>query len=371
MKRKLFAILMAACLLLSLTVCVSAAGFYEDTTDGSLTGSTFATGTQLRHRASVDGIAFLAGRSIHSSGSNEYVAAAAQVITLEGKTEKDAFLAGQDLSVQGDVGRDLFAASQTLDIMGDVGGSIYAAAESIVIQGKVAGDVYLSAEKIVVSKDAVIGGRLYYPSNAKVTANADILSNAVVQQVEEHEEEARHEKSLGRELLEETLEKIGSFVGLAAVALVLLWLTPLWEKVDSRYTGQSFSKYATAFGIGFGVLVGVPIASVVLMITGVGLRLAFLLLMVYIAALIGASLFAEFFVGSLVWRKALKKAPKLWVELILGVALWTVASCIPVVSFLTGFVGVPFGLGVVTLLIAQSKQKAVPQQAALPEGKEE
>lgn len=362
MKRKLFAILMAVCLLGSISLCAGAAGFYSDTVEGSVTGSAFVSGYGVTSTAYINGIAFLAGENIRDQGESEYLAAAARTVTVTGRVRKDAFLAGQDLSIQGDTGRDLFAAGQTLDITGSVGGSVYGVAESIVIQGKVQGDLYLTAEKILIGKDAEIQGTLHYPSTAKVTASADILEKAVVREVETHEEE--HESpSVGKM----ALEKLMSFAGLAIVTLVLLWLTPLWETVDSRYTGKPFGKYAASFGIGFAALVGVPVAGVLLMISGVGLRLAGLLLTLYAAALVVSSGFAAFFIGSLLWRKALKKAPKLWAELLIGTALWTIASCIPVVSFFTGFVGVPFGLGVVTLLITGSKAKQAPDVPELPE----
>lgn len=366
MKRKLFVMLMTLCLLCSFTLCAGAAGFYGDNASGDLNGSAFVSGYGVTNDANIDGIAFLAGENIRSTGSAEYMAAAARTVSIIGNVEKDSFLAGQDISIQGHTGRDLFAAGQTLDIIGDVDGNVYGAAQAILIQGKVQGDAYLSAEKIFIGKDAVIGGTLHYPSTADITANADILQRAVVEQVQE-EETHQDNPDMGRK----ALEKLGSFVGLAIVTLVLLWLTPLWETVDSRYTGKPFSKYAIAFGIGFAAFVGVPLAAILLMISNVGMRLAALLLMVYAAALVVSCGFAAFFAGSLLWRKAMKKAPKLWLELILGTALWTVASCIPVVSFLLGFVAMPFGLGVVTLLITDSKAAKptdpiqVPQ---LPEG---
>ena len=92
---------------------------------------------------------------------------------------------------------------------------------------------------------------------------------------------------------------------------------------------------------------------------------------VYIAALVVSCMFIAFFIGSLLWRKALKKAPKLWAELLIGTAAWTLVSCIPVVSFLAGLVGVPFGLGMVTLLITGAKARKVPEVPELPESTEE
>ena len=366
MRRKLFALLTALCLLGSLTLCAGAAGFYDDSVNGKQQGSVFASGYAVTSDADIDGIAFLAGESVSSRGNAEYLAAAARTVRVEGDVQKDAFLAAQEIYVQGDVGRDVFAASQRLVIAGDVGGTLYGAADTIVIQGNVQGDAYLSANSIVIDAGVTIAGTLHYPSGAKISAEENVLSGAIVEQTEPEETPSRG-ASFGKTLT----DKLLSFGGLAAVALVLLWLTPLWETVDRRYTGKPFGSYAAAFGIGVATLVGLPLAAVVLMITRVGGRLAFLLLAVYAAALIASGIFAAFFVGSRLWRKAFKKAPKLWAELLMGTAVWTLLGCIPVVSTLVGFVGVPFGLGMVTLLVTSSKGSRGQERPKLPEGTEE
>ena len=110
MKRKLFAILMAVCLLSSVSLCAGAAGFYSDSVEGAVTGSTFVSGYGVTSTADINGIAFLAGENIRAQGRSEYLAAAARTITVTGDVRKDSFLAGQDLTVQGSTGRDLFAA---------------------------------------------------------------------------------------------------------------------------------------------------------------------------------------------------------------------------------------------------------------------
>ena len=219
MKRKFFAFATVICMLCALTLCASAAGFYGENASGDHQGSLFVSGYSVTSSANVDGIAFLAGENVLSTGSTEYIAAAARTVTVEGDVEKDAFTAGQILSVKGDVGRDLFAAGQSLDFAGDVGGTVYAAGDTIVIRGNVAGDAFLSAETIVIDGNASIGGRLHYPANAKITADATILSNALVEEAEpEMEEEANKGTGFG----DKVVDKVLLFSGLSVVALVLL-----------------------------------------------------------------------------------------------------------------------------------------------------
>ena len=155
-----------------------------------------------------------------------------------------------------------------------------------------------------------------------------------------------------------------SYLGAAAVAFALLWLTPMWEKLDSKYYGAAFGDYARAFGIGFAVLAGLPVAAVLLMITRIGLRLAFVLLLVYAAAIVASPVFLSFFIGMLIWRRALRKAPCYFAELPIGLLAWRIVYCVPGLSFITGLVAVPLGLGVLTLLLGKPKKQPAP---ALPE----
>lgn len=120
-----------------------------------------------------------------------------------------------------------------------------------------------------------------------------------------------------------------SYVGVLAVAMLLLWLTPLWETVDKKYENASFGKYAAAFGIGFAVLVALPLASVILMVTGFGLRLGFTLLMLYLAAMAVSPVFLSYILGKLLWRKAFKKAVNYPAELAIGVLAWRILASVP------------------------------------------
>ena len=145
------------------------------------------------------------------------------------------------------------------------------------------------------------------------------------------------------------------------LAFVLLWLTPLWETVDRKYYGAPFGRYAKAFGIGFAVLAGVPLAAILLFISNVGVRLALIVLFLYAAAIIAAPVFLGFFLGALLWRGAMKKAPCYYAELAIGILVWRVAASVPGLSFAVGLVSVPLGLGVVTLLLGKGAAKPSPK----------
>ena len=131
--------------------------------------------------------------------------------------------------------------------------------------------------------------------------------------------------------------------------------------MDRKYYGAPFGRYAKAFGIGFAVLAGVPLAAILLFISNVGVRLALIVLFLYAAAIIAAPVFLGFFLGALLWRGAMKKAPCYYAELAIGILVWRVAASVPGLSFVAGLVSVPLGLGVVTLLLGKGAAKPSPK----------
>ena len=208
----------------------------------------------------------------------------------------------------------MFAAANTFTLSGSVGRGAYIAADTVKISGSFGGDAYINANKIVIADGAFIGGRLHCNSSASVTG-----AGAAAVKVERYESASRSGSSeavlaamdranLGRKVI----SRVISFLGVTALAFVLLWLTPLWETVDKKYCGAPlFASYASRLRHRLCRAGGsAPVAAILLMLTRVGLRLAFVLLkFVYVAAIIAAPVFLRLLPRMLIWRGALKKAP--------------------------------------------------------------
>lgn len=362
-----------ACLLLVLLLALSVApaAFAEvvfngedQTLTGTYDATVFHAGSDPTSTADVKGIFLMAGNTVSAAGSSEYAFIAGNTVSIDGDCLRDAFVGGNTLGLTGTVGRDLYAAGKLLNLHGSVGRDVFVAAQSINIGGEIGGNVYLQAEQIQIADDAKIAGTLRINSDAKVTGPDEILARA---ERFENQKEQKEQKEDGASapaapvagksptVYSKIKSKVFSYVGLLLIAYFLLWLTPLWEKVDSDYTGKSFGYYAGAFGIGFAVLAALPIAAIILMITGVGVRPAFVLLLVYAAVLIAAPVFLSFFLGSLLWRKALKKACNYWAELAIGLLVWRVLSVVPGLGFVTALVSGPLALGVLTRMLGKKR----------------
>lgn len=311
-------------LLLATALAVPACAAFEDvfadgSADGTRDGSLFLSGETVRSGAAVNGVLLAAGRTVGVNGAGAYVMAAGYEVTLGGTAENDAFLAGYSIGVNGAAQRDVFAAGQSITVNGTVGRDLYAAANTVTITGSVGGDVYISAENVIIGDGAEIGGRLHCNASALRSVPDGIADSA-----ELYDDPASGDVNVNITVSEPSigsivLRKALSFAGVLLLAFVLLWLTPLWETVDRKYYGAPFGRYAKAFGIGFAVLAGVPLAAILLFISNVGVRLALIVLFLYAAAIIAAPVFLGFFLGALLWRGAMKKAPCYYAVLAIGI----------------------------------------------------
>ncbi len=363
MSKALTCLLLVFLLTLSLTPAAFAEVAFseqEQQLSGEIDASAFLAGADPVNSADVKGILFEAGSTVSAGGSCEYAFVAGNVVTVSASVLRDAFVAGKSVSVTGDCARDLLAAGETLDVRGTVGRDLAAGGKIVVISGQVGGNVFLSAEQITITDDAEIGGTLRYNADAKISAPDEILAQAEVyaEKQEGSGEAAAQAQPKSPSILSKVRSCLFRFAGLLLIAYFLLWVTLLWEKLDADYTDKSFGNYAKTAGIGFAVLAGLPLASIILMITGVGLRAAFVLLLVYIAALLVAPVFLGFFLGALLWRTAFKKARNYWAELAIGLLVWAVLAAVPYVSAVLKLVSLMLGLGVFTRLLGKKKAAA-------------
>ena len=395
-RRALSCVLLALLLVFTLAPAAFAeVEFGEDSISGEHDATVFLASSDPTSTAKVKGILFSAGNTVSIDGESEYAFIAGNTIALNGDVGRDAFIAGNTVGISGNVARDLYTAGNLVNIRGTVGRDIFAGGKTVSLGGEIGGNVCLSADNIQLADDLKIGGTLRFNENAKVTGPKELLDGAVLYTNDAEPEPAAQpeadaqpegtpesaitityngssEFSASTEPAREKnpiVSKLKNFlftyIGLLLVAYFFLWLTPLWEKQDSKYTGADFGKYAATFGIGLAVLIVVPIAAIILMITGIGVRPAFVMLFVYIAALVAAPVFLGFVLGSLLWRKAFKRPCNYWAELAIGILAARVLVLLPFVSFAVRLVSTCFGLGSVACMLGKGRKRA--EVPALPE----
>ena len=417
-RKKLLCLLLVLLLAVSLAPAAFAEFIFsgdEQNIIGEYDSTVFLAGENPNNAADVKGILFEAGNTVTSAGFSEYAFVAGNTVSFAGENSGDAFVGGNAVSFSGSCGRDLAIAGNSVDIRGSVGRDLLAGGRSVSISGHVGGDVTLAAEEIRISDNAEIEGILRYNSSAKISAPADLLAAAVVyednqgsqdiqsilgtqdapatqdaqdaqnaQNVQDTQDVQNSSEDSGANVpapeapkpksspvLAKLKSTVFKLIGLLLIAYFFLWLTPLWEKVDADYTGKPFGTYAKAFGIGLAVLAALPLASIILFVSGVGVRPALVLIFVVVAVLIAAPVFLGFFLGVLLWRKALKKDRNYWAELAIGLVCWAILAAVPGIRVAVKMVAGCLGVGVPACMLGKKKTAAPPVvQAAAAEAAE-
>ena len=417
-RKKLLCLLLVLLLAVSLAPAAFAEFIFsgdEQNIVGEYDSTVFLAGENPNNAADVKGILFEAGNTVTSAGFSEYAFVAGNTVSFAGENSGDAFVGGNAVSFSGSCGRDLAIAGNSVDIRGSVGRDLLAGGRSVSISGHVGGDVTLAAEEIRISDNAEIEGILRYNSSAKISAPADLLAAAVVyednqgsqdiqsilgtqdapatqdaqnapdvQDTQDAQDAQNSSEDSGANVpapeapkpksspvLAKLKSTVFKLIGLLLIAYFFLWLTPLWEKVDADYTGKPFGTYAKAFGIGLAVLAALPLASIILFVSGVGVRPALVLIFVVVAALIAAPVFLGFFLGVLLWRKALKKDRNYWAELAIGLVCWAILAAVPGIRVAVKMVAGCLGVGVPACMLGKKKTAAPPVvQAAAAEAAE-
>lgn len=247
-------------------------------------GDLIAIGGDLDQAAPVAGDAVLAGGSVEiRSRVAQDVYAAGGDVRIEGAVGRNVRMAGGNAEVgtSGQVGGNLAVAGGDVAIRGPVTGHVQAAGGEVLIDAAVGGDVHVAAGDVVLGPNARIAGKLVYRSSEALRQDpaaqvAGGIERGASWRAHWHGE---------RERIERGVEGGGWLwtVGLIALAALLAGAFPAASR---NVAAELRARPGFALLAGFIVLVCVPFAAVVLMITLVGLPVALVVLLLYFALLL-------------------------------------------------------------------------------------
>lgn len=302
-------------------------------------------------------------------------------VSLSGEVRGDALLAGGTILVNGLVQSDVFATGGNVSITSSVGDDVRVAGGNVVLQGDVAGDVIgfggqvmLSGERIggdvvlaggAVSIDTPIGGdvrimagdvRINAPIAGQVFAEADQITlgpraqiggnftytapeaarfeeGAVVLGTQEHTERESLTKAA-----QSGMAAFASFWFFARFFMTLvgaLILAYFFRTGIERMVSLAGKQPLQEMGRGLVVFIVLPIASLILFATVLGIPLGVVGLLLYALLLVLTSLVAPIVTGALSFAKATSRTDYIidWKIILLGTALYVLVGYIPFIGW--------------------------------------
>jgi hypothetical protein len=319
---------------------------------------------------------YLAGGSVTSAGTvtGDAVAAGGNVV-INGPVGADVMAAGGNVTILSNVGDDVRAAGGNVIVQGSVGGDVIAAGGQVTLQGSVGGDAAIGGGTIriegPIEGDVHIGGGKVYidaPINGTVTVEADTLTlghNAALKGIT-----YRASKELVREdgaVISGPINytprparaspaaaaalfsafALGKFLSLLACSLLVGLLL-------RRYSRQIVERVAERplleLGRGLLTFAALPVISVILLITIIGIPLGILGLIGFVALLIVGWIVTPIIIGSFVYNFARGVWEVNWLTILIGAILYTILGFIPFLGSLAQFLLMLLALGAITAI---------------------
>jgi len=313
--------------------------------DDRVGGSAFVTGGEVDITGSI-------GRNLYAAGGD---------LRIEGEVEGDVRAAGGKIRVPrgARLRENVTLAGGSVEMEGDVGEDLEIFGESIVINGNIGGDLQIAGDSIRIGPDTRVAGRLEYKSGSSF----DIDPQAqIAQGIEELDaDDQGWLKKVGRG----TTRVGGALFTLGVVllgALLILGL-PIFSREAAATIRREWWQSA---GIGCVMLIGVPFAIVVLMITVIGIPLALMVIFGYIVLLMLGYVIAALFVGDLALeRVSAQRAKSLgWrvLSLLLALIALSFVRQVPLIGGLAVALLFVAGIGAFTIRswrgVRQKEEKA-------------
>ena len=313
---------------------------------GRVSGDVYAFGETVVVTGVVDGDLISAARQVTLDGSVQGdVRSAAQQINTNGSVGKNLTAAAERLTVSsnGQIGGSVLAGADTLTAFGPIGRGLTVYARTAQVGGPVGGSLRATVETLTVEPGARIRDGLNYSASREASLPAGSVVGPVTFTQVEREDHVQQPPMLNG------LFDWGGLICLAGSALLGALAVKLFPSVPEQITREGWQRPLQSFGIGLVIFLLTPLLGFLAALTLIGLPLTLALALVYGLALLLAWPALGLFIGAALAR-AVRRDNALhaaWL-LVLGLLTLHLVTHLPVLGGLLAFLGLVFGLGLLT-----------------------
>lgn len=317
--------------------------------------------------------------------------AGAQTVEIDGVVNGDVFVAAQTVRVTGKINGNLHVGANTLDLMGTVKGNVYAGAQSVLVSdatingsllvgaatvnldkdttvggsvltgagalnldSEIGRSLYAGVGNLTLGDEAVIGKDLYYAAGNKdgevnISTKATVGGNTYKTEIDSRK--ADDQMMAAKQKVPAVMRAVrvtGSVISLIGALVVGFFYYKLFGKhlnQTESFINRSFWK---SLGVGFLTTIAFIPGFIILLLTVIGVPVAFLALLILIIFAYLAKIVVGLALGNFISRKLKWNLP-LYGSLVLGLFIIYVLRFIPAVGFLTGVLVLWIGLGSLVL----------------------
>jgi cytoskeletal protein CcmA (bactofilin family) len=313
--------------------------------DGVINGDAFAFGNRVVINGTVNGNLITAGDRVEIMGIvNGSVYAAATNITVSGRIERTLAAAGANVTLEPGafVGNSGLLAGDQVHVNGQIGRGALLGGAHVNIDGQIGKELKAYVDNLRIGAGAVIEGPVDYTGARPAMVDQGARTGAV----------AFHQWQTPKATTAWNFGwKVLRFLGFALVGLAALALFPGLRR---RYPEIVTKRPWRAPLAGLLALITVPIGSLLLLITLIGIPLSLVTVALFPALIYLSQVLVSWTAGKLLADHVEGLRNLKWpVIFLLGAFLTTVATALPVAGRLFGFAALLYGLGGLYYLTVQ------------------
>ncbi len=297
---------------------------------GSIAGDLVAGGGNIVVSGDVSGDVIALGGTVSIlSNVGDDVRAGGGTIIVAGKIGGDALLGGGQVNLGGaGVGGDAAIGGGNVTINAPIAGKLYIGGGNVYINAPIGGDVKIEADKVTLGSAAVISGNLTYRAKAELTQETGATIKGVISF--KPKAERRVSPAVFAAVFSALL--IWKFFALLACALVV---GMIFRRYCREMIALATERPFFEFGKGIMTLILIPIVSIFLFVTLVGIPFGVLGLIAFVALLLFSWITAPIILGSVAYKYFSKKELEVsWKTILLGVVLYSILGMIPFIGWL-------------------------------------
>ena len=305
--------------------------------DGRLAGDLVAGAQRVRVDGQVDGDLFAAARTVDLRGPvGDSTRVVGDQVTVNATIDGDLIAGGNRLQIlDGAVIRGgVAAAASSVELDGVVEENLHVAAGEIIVRGIVRGDATVIADRLDLDPGARIEGDLDYRTRIPLSAEAAAVVAGEVRYEEPVDDD-------GGVLFWGWQTGAAMFAGLLAVALFRRMVAQLVAEVAGEPTLGAL--------LGFGAFLIVPVGAAVVMVTGIGLPVGIIAVLLFGMAVYVAKLPIAVWAGGRLLTRAGSTDPSPYAAVAVGILVLYLLFAIPWLGGLFWFVATCLGLGAMVL----------------------
>jgi hypothetical protein len=347
------------------------------TATAAVDGDVVAAGGTVDLAGEVTGDVLAAGGTITASGAiGRSLRAAGGTVTIESRIKSDAVLVGGAVHVNpaAQIARDLVVSGGTVNVSGTVGRRVFIDGGDVVLGGAIQGNADIQASRIVLLPTARIGGALRYSADQPIEVQPGAkIAGGTMQFPATSRPRMVVAYPFSRAFW--LWRRVAELIAVLVLGVVTFAVAPRGASAVIQQVGDRFWRNVL---MGFVLLVTVPAAAFLLLFTIVGIPLAVIGMLLYLASIFPGEVFVAGWVGYAILfglRRAPGRGPSLFWSLLVGAIVLMILFAIPYVGWAVRLVMLFAGFGAlwVTVWAAGTSRPtaAQAQPASVPSHTEE